>query len=141
MERKTRRMKMKTVESLVCVVKSVENQYTTIDLQNETSVYGLVKEVDCDMNVTLCDVTLTDPNGNRYSCDNFFLKSRLIRYVHLSRTVDIFQAMKDVVRKTFPPRVKKPKAYSLKKKKIIAKQEKLKREIQNMYSSKDGTKS
>jgi len=46
MERKTRRMKMKTVESLVCLVKSVENQYTTIDLQNETSVYGLVKEVD-----------------------------------------------------------------------------------------------
>jgi len=46
MEKKTRRMKMKTVESLVCLVKSVENQYTTIDLQNETSVYGLVKEVD-----------------------------------------------------------------------------------------------
>lgn len=41
------------------------------------------------MNVTLCDVTLTDPNGNRYSCDNFFLKSRLIRYVHLSRTVSL----------------------------------------------------
>lgn len=46
MERKTRRMKMKTVESLVCLVKSVEDQYTTIDLQNETSVYGFVKEVD-----------------------------------------------------------------------------------------------
>jgi len=46
MEKKTRRMKMKTVESLVCLIKSVENQYTTIDLQNETSVYGLVKEVD-----------------------------------------------------------------------------------------------
>jgi len=40
-----------------------------------------------DMNVTLCDVTVTDPNGQRYSCDNFFLKSRLIRYVHLSHTV------------------------------------------------------
>jgi len=39
-------MKMKTVESLVCLVKSVEDQYTTIDLQNETSVYGFVKEVD-----------------------------------------------------------------------------------------------
>lgn len=46
MERMTRRMKMKTVESLVCAVKSLENQYTTIDLQNETTVYGLVKEVD-----------------------------------------------------------------------------------------------
>ncbi|XP_022172652.1 U7 snRNA-associated Sm-like protein LSm10 isoform X2 [Myzus persicae] len=125
MERKTRRMKMKTVESLVCLVKSVENQFTTIDLQNETSV---------DMNVTLCNVTVTDPNGNRYSCDNFFLKSRLIRYVHLSRTVDIFQAMKDVVRKTFPARVKRPAAYTLKRKKIIARQEKLKREVQNMKS-------
>lgn len=130
---------MKTVESLVCLVKSVENQYTTIDLQNETSVYGLVKEVDCDMNVTLCDVTVTDPNGQRYSCDNFFLKSRLIRYVHLSQTVDVFQAMKDVIRKTFPRRVKKPTAYSLKRKKVMARQEKLKREVQNMI--KEGSKS
>lgn len=41
------------------------------------------------MNVTLSDVTLTDPNGNRYFCDNFYLKSRLIRYVHLSQTVSL----------------------------------------------------
>lgn len=38
--------------------------------------------------------------------------------------------MKDVVKKTFPPRVKKS-TYSLKKKKLEAKQEKLKREVQN----------
>lgn len=41
------------------------------------------------MNVTLCDVTLTDPNGNRYFYSNFFLKSRLIRYVHISRSVSL----------------------------------------------------
>lgn len=41
------------------------------------------------MNVTLNDVTLTDPNGNRCSCENIFLKSRLIRYVHLSKDVSI----------------------------------------------------
>lgn len=46
MEKMTRRTKLKTVESLVCLIKSMENQYTTIDLQNETTVYGLVKEVD-----------------------------------------------------------------------------------------------
>lgn len=39
--------------------------------------------------------------------------------------------MKDVVKKTFPPRVKKS-SYSLKKKKITAKQERLKREVQNI---------
>jgi hypothetical protein len=46
--------------------------------------------------------------------------------------------MKDVVRKTFPVRIKK-KSFSLKKKKILAKQEQLKREVQNMKSkdSKD----
>lgn len=53
MEKRTRRMKMKTVESLVCMVKSVENQYTTIDLRNETSVHGLVKDVDWyDFNIS-----------------------------------------------------------------------------------------
>lgn len=46
MERKTSRTKMKTVESLVCLVKSLENQYVTIDLQNETSVRGFVVDVD-----------------------------------------------------------------------------------------------
>lgn len=42
-----------------------------------------------NMNVSLSDVIVTDPNGNRHVCDNFFLKSRLIRYVHLSRTVSL----------------------------------------------------
>lgn len=41
------------------------------------------------MNVTLCDTKLTDSNGDQYSCDNFFLKSRLIRYVHLPQEVSI----------------------------------------------------
>jgi len=42
-----------------------------------------------DMNVTLYDATITDPNGNTFHCENFFLKARLIRYVHLSRTVGL----------------------------------------------------
>lgn len=48
--------------------------------------------------------------------------------------------MKDVFKKTFPVRVKKPSAYSLKKKKVMARQEQLKREVQKK-NSKDGTKS
>jgi len=48
--------------------------------------------------------------------------------------------MKDVIKKTFPARVKKPKTYSLKRKKILARQEELKREVQNM-NSKEGSKS
>lgn len=46
-------MKMKTVESLVCLVKSLENEYITIDLQNETTVHGYVKQVDWYYFITL----------------------------------------------------------------------------------------
>jgi len=46
--------------------------------------------------------------------------------------------MKDVVKKTFPPRVKKS-SYSLKKKKLAMRQEKLKREVQNMKNVNDST--
>lgn len=41
------------------------------------------------MNMILNDVNLTDPNGNQYYCELFFLKSRLIRYIHLSETVNL----------------------------------------------------
>jgi len=47
--------------------------------------------------------------------------------------------MKDVIRKTFPARVKKQTVYTLKRKKMIARQEKLKREVQNMNN--EGSKS
>lgn len=39
--------------------------------------------------------------------------------------------MKNVVRKTFPPKVKKIPTVSIKKKRLIARQEQLKREVQN----------
>lgn len=42
--------------------------------------------------------------------------------------------MHAVIQKTFPPKVKKS-TFSLKKKKTLAKQEKLKREIQHMTKS------
>lgn len=47
--------------------------------------------------------------------------------------------MKDVVKKTFPARVKKS-SHTLRKKKTLAKQEQLKREVQNMKSRDSNTK-
>ncbi|XP_050437622.1 U7 snRNA-associated Sm-like protein LSm10 [Adelges cooleyi] len=131
MEKKSRRNKMKSIESLVCLARAVENQHTTIDLQNETSVYGFIEEVDCDMNITMCDVTFTDANGKRFSSDKLFLKSRLIRYIHLPPNMDVFTSMREVIKKTFPPKIK-TSSYSFKKKKIAAKHEKLKKEVQSM---------
>lgn len=46
--------------------------------------------------------------------------------------------MKNVVKKIYPPRIKKVQFHSLKQKKLTLKQEKLKREVQNI-KSKDAT--
>jgi len=49
--------------------------------------------------------------------------------------------MRDVVKKTFPARVKKLPSFSLKKKKVSAKQEQLKREVQIMKNKNPTNKS
>lgn len=54
--------------------------------------------------------------------------------------VDIFEVMRGVVKKTFPPKVRKAPTHSLKQKKTLAKQEQLKREVQSMKSKGNATK-
>lgn len=48
--------------------------------------------------------------------------------------------MKKVIKQTYPPRIKKVQSHSLKRKKLTLKQEKLKREVQNIKSKDDTNK-
>lgn len=40
------REKFFALNGLVCLVQALENKYTTVDMRNETSVFGKVNEVD-----------------------------------------------------------------------------------------------
>lgn len=69
--------------TLSCLVKSLEGYYTTIDLRNESSVAGLVAKVDGFMNIELEDVVYLDSYGGRHYFNQFFVRHRNIRYVHI----------------------------------------------------------
>ena len=83
--------------TLACLLPSLRNKRTTVELRNESFVTGRVgrmsnkmhndkvlecyKVVQTDgfMNITMAEVTFTDALGNKSKFDSFFVQSRLIR--------------------------------------------------------------
>lgn len=80
--------------NLVCLVKAVENQYTTIDLHNEECVTGKVTNVDAYMNIELENATFYNGKGEEIPFETFFVRARCIRYVHLPINMPIFETIK-----------------------------------------------
>ena len=79
--------------TLACLLPSLRNKRTTVELRNESFVTGRVVQTDGFMNVTMAEVTFTDALGNKSKFDSFFAQSRLIRYVQIPSNVDIKQAL------------------------------------------------
>ena len=82
--------------TLACLLPSLRNKRTTVELRNESFVTGRVgrmcnkmhnKVLECYqvvqtdgfMNITMAEVTFTDALGNKSKFDSFFVQSRLIR--------------------------------------------------------------
>ncbi|KAF7989369.1 hypothetical protein HCN44_008043 [Aphidius gifuensis] len=49
--------------SLSILLKAVEGQKTTVDLRNESSIYGLIEQADGFMNIVMKNCIFTDPRG------------------------------------------------------------------------------
>ncbi|KAI4492515.1 hypothetical protein M0804_002306 [Polistes exclamans] len=77
--------------SLSILLKAVVNKQTTIDLRNEASVYGTVEHVDASMNIVMKDCLFTDPRGDKFPFEMFFVQARNIRFVQIPPTVSPFQ--------------------------------------------------
>ena len=85
----------KFFNSLAILLKAVENEQTTVDLRNEGSVYGTVEHADAYMNIVMRDCVFTDPRGDSYSYDMFFVQARNIRFVHIPPKIRIIPAIKE----------------------------------------------
>ncbi|CAK9819323.1 U7 snRNA-associated Sm-like protein LSm10 [Anthophora plagiata] len=81
--------------SLAILLKAVENERTTIDLRNEASVCGIVEHTDAFMNIVMKNCVFTDPRGDSYSYDMFFVQARNIRFVHIPPKIRIIPAIKE----------------------------------------------
>ncbi|RLU15605.1 hypothetical protein DMN91_011358 [Ooceraea biroi] len=73
--------------TLSILLKAVEKQRTTVDLRNEASIFGIVDHADAHMNVVMRDCVFTDPRGDSFRYDMFFVQARNIRCVHIPPNV------------------------------------------------------
>ncbi|KAL0115268.1 hypothetical protein PUN28_010674 [Cardiocondyla obscurior] len=81
--------------TLSILLKAVEKQRTTIDLRNEASIVGVVDYADAYMNVVMNDCIYTDPRGDSFKYDLFFVQARNIRCVHIPANIRIIPAIKE----------------------------------------------
>ena len=86
--------------TLLCLLKSIQGERTTIDLRNETSIDGVIEHVDGSMNVSLRDARVRrlgdepSPSSSTPSHATFTVHGRQIRYVHIPSHVDMLKVMR-----------------------------------------------
>ncbi|XP_043283123.1 U7 snRNA-associated Sm-like protein LSm10 isoform X2 [Venturia canescens] len=84
--------------SLAILLKAVEGERTTVDLRNEASIYGTIEQADGYMNIVIKDCIFTDPRGDKFPYEIFFVHARNIRYVHIPPNIPIIPAITNQLR-------------------------------------------
>ncbi|XP_018344154.1 PREDICTED: U7 snRNA-associated Sm-like protein LSm10 isoform X2 [Trachymyrmex septentrionalis] len=80
--------------TLSILLKAVEKTRTTVDLRNEATIVGIVENADAYMNIVMKDCVFTDPRGDSFKYDMFFVQARNIRSVHVPMNIRIIPAIK-----------------------------------------------
>ena len=83
-------------KSAVCLLAALQGQYVTVELKNDSEVYGKIDIVDSRMNIEMSDVKLklSSSSSSLESYNNYALNGNLIRYVHIPRSIDIKESVK-----------------------------------------------
>ncbi|XP_068241405.1 U7 snRNA-associated Sm-like protein LSm10 [Palaemon carinicauda] len=83
--------------TLACLLMGLEGYKTTVELHNDAFVSGLIVEVDTKMNTEMQDAYYTDGNGKTVHLENFHVRGRKIRYVHIPDQVDVMKIITEKV--------------------------------------------
>ncbi|XP_012217229.1 U7 snRNA-associated Sm-like protein LSm10 isoform X2 [Linepithema humile] len=103
MTMESKREKYFLYNSLSILLRAVEQQRTTIDLRNEASIFGTVEHTDAFMNVVMRDCVFTDPRGDSFKYDMFFVQARNIRCVHIPPNIRIIPAITEQLKRLGGP--------------------------------------
>ncbi len=81
--------------SLVALLQGLQGEETTVELRNDSSVFGMIEHVDCFMNVNLLNATVypRTPLQSAKNFDRFFVVGKLIRFVHVPDHVDMLKKL------------------------------------------------
>ncbi|KAK7791716.1 hypothetical protein R5R35_000290 [Gryllus longicercus] len=110
----SKREKFYSYNTLVCLIEGLEGKYTTVDMRNESFVYGKIMQADGFMNLVMSDVTYVDGRGSEYNFDSFFVHARNIRYIHIPTELSIIQTINEQLQKM--KRTVKPERQQVSKK-------------------------
>lgn len=87
--------KARTEQSLLCLIHACKGFETTIELRDESSIFGRIENVDGYMNITISNAKFTKINGLIECFEELFIQGRKIRFVHIPDQIDIRQAIKE----------------------------------------------
>ncbi|XP_011880146.1 PREDICTED: U7 snRNA-associated Sm-like protein LSm10 [Vollenhovia emeryi] len=99
----TKREKHFLYNSLAILLQAVQKHRTTVDLRNEATIVGVVDHADAYMNVVMRDCVFTDPRGDSFRFDMFFVQARNIRSVHIPLNIRIIPAIKEQLKRLGRP--------------------------------------
>ncbi|XP_036333978.1 U7 snRNA-associated Sm-like protein LSm10 [Rhagoletis pomonella] len=83
--------------TLNCIPFLLDGQSVLIDLLNENSVAGRIDADGTDgyMNINLRDVVFIDRNGQQYPFEQFMVRPRVIRQIHIPAHIEAESAIRD----------------------------------------------
>ncbi|XP_058790455.1 U7 snRNA-associated Sm-like protein LSm10 [Phymastichus coffea] len=108
--------------TLAILLKAVEGERTTVDLRNEACIYGTVEQADGFMNILMKNCIFTDPKGDSFKYEIFFVQARNIRQVHIPAHIRILPSIKEQLEKVSRRPVKNIPTHSLRSKRITRNQ-------------------
>ncbi|EDW74733.1 uncharacterized protein Dwil_GK15741 [Drosophila willistoni] len=91
------REKYLIANTLNCWPVMLQGHPVLMDLYNETSVAGIVDIADGHMNCELIHVVFIDRNGGQHLFDNFMVRNRMIRQIHIPDHIDAEQELRQAM--------------------------------------------
>ncbi|XP_033253497.1 U7 snRNA-associated Sm-like protein LSm10 isoform X1 [Drosophila miranda] len=83
--------------TLNCWPVMLQGHSVLMDLRNETSVAGVVDIADGHMTCELSNAVLIDRNGGQHPFDNFMVRNRMIRQIHIPTDIDVAQELRQAM--------------------------------------------
>ncbi|SPP74160.1 U7 snRNA-associated Sm-like protein LSm10 [Drosophila guanche] len=83
--------------TLNCWPVMLQGHSVLIDLRNETSVAGIIDVADGHMTCELSNVVFIDRNGGQHPFDNFVVRNRMIRQIHIPTDIDVEQELRQAM--------------------------------------------
>lgn len=96
----TNREKKNAYNLLIGLIQSLHSRSLLIDLTNNTQIAGKLELCDGFMNLTLSNVVFIDVDNKQYGFDQFMIRKRSIRYIHLPKDVSYFIFIKFIANKS-----------------------------------------